>query len=92
VFGTDGRFAIPDAANLSGEAGSISFHMQPQWSSTEPSNADLVDPHGNTWENRFKLFKKGGGIRFLWPDSGVEAGLGAKIDGWTAAPVGCAGG
>jgi hypothetical protein len=82
VFDSDSRFGIPDAANLSGDAGSISFCMQPQWAGTDPSNADLVDL-GNTWENRLKLFKNGNGLRFLlWPNSGVEAGVGAKIDSW----------
>jgi hypothetical protein len=82
VFDTGSQFAIPDAANLSGDAGSISFCMQPQWGGTEQSNADLVDL-GNTWENRIKLFKNGSMIRFLfWPNSGVEAGVGARIDSW----------
>jgi hypothetical protein len=82
VFDTDARFAV-DSTNLSGEAGSISFCMQPQWGGTDPSNADLVDLHGNTWENRFKLFKNGETVRFLlWPNSGVEAGVGAKVSSW----------
>jgi len=82
VFDTGSEFAIPDAANLSGDAGSISFCMQPQWAGTDQSNADLVDL-GNTWENRFKLFKNGSMIRFLlWPNSGVEAGVGAMINSW----------
>jgi hypothetical protein len=84
VFDTNSRFAIPDAANLSADAGSISFCMQPQWAGTDQSNADLVDLHGNTWENRFKLFKNDNGLRFLfWPNSGVETGVMAKIDNWT---------
>jgi hypothetical protein len=85
VFDTNSRFAIPDAANLSADAGSISFCLQPQWGGNELSNADLVDLHGNTWENRFKLFKNDSMIRFLfWPNSGVEAGVGAKIDNWAS--------
>jgi hypothetical protein len=83
VFDTDSQYAIPDAANLSGDAGSISFCMQPQWSGTDPSNASLVTLHGNTWENRFTVFKNGENLRFLlWPNSGVETGVGAKISSW----------
>jgi hypothetical protein len=84
VFDTNSRFTIPDAANLTGDAGSISFCMQPQWSGNDPSNADLVDlPNPGTWENRMKMFKNGPGLRFiLWPNSGVEAGVAAKIGSW----------
>jgi hypothetical protein len=85
VFDTNSRFAIPDAGNLSGDAGSISFCLQPQWAGNDLSNADLVDLHGNTWENRFKVFKNDNGLRFLfWPSSGIETGVAARIDNWAA--------
>ncbi|MFI5397555.1 MAG: LamG-like jellyroll fold domain-containing protein [Candidatus Binatia bacterium] len=86
VFDTNSRFAIPDAGNLSGEEGSISFCLQPQWSGADPSNADLVDLHTpNAWENNLKIFKNGNGLRFLlWPNSGIETGVAAKIDAWQA--------
>jgi hypothetical protein len=85
VFDTNSQYAIPDAANLSGDAGSISFCMQPQWTGTDPSNAALVSLHSNAWENRFTVFKNGDNLRFLlWPNSGIEAGVGAKISSWQA--------
>jgi len=83
LFNADSQFAIPDAGNLSGEAGSISFCLQPQWGGTDPSNASLVTLHSNTWENRFSVFKNGSDLRFLlWPNSGIETGVGARIDNW----------
>jgi hypothetical protein len=83
VFSTDSQYAIPDAGNLSGDAGSISFCIQPQWNGVDTTNADLVDLHGNSWENRFKLFKNNNGLRFLlWPSNGAEAGVTARIDSW----------
>lgn len=62
VFDTDSQFAIPDAGNLSGEAGSISFCLQPQWGGNDMSNAGLVDLQTpNMRENRFNVPRRGVG-------------------------------
>jgi hypothetical protein len=86
VFNTDSQFAIPDAANLTGEAGTISFCLQPQWSGDAQTNAGLVNletPH--IWENHLKIFKNGSFFRFsIWPNSGIESGVAARIDNWQA--------
>jgi len=86
VFDTDSRYAIPDAGNLSGEAGSISFCLQPQWGGGDPSNAGLVDLETpNVWENRLKIFKNGEYFRFsIWPSTGAESGVSARINNWQA--------
>lgn len=84
VFDTNSRYAIPDAGNLSGEAGSISFCLQPQWGGTDASNAGIVDLQTpNVWENRLKIFKNNEFFRFsIWPNNGTESGVSAKINSW----------
>jgi hypothetical protein len=84
TFDTNSRFAIPDAANLTGEAGSISFCLQPQWSGTDPGNAGFVDLQTpNQWENQLNVFKNGDYFRLrMIPNSGVESGVSAKITNW----------
>jgi hypothetical protein len=84
VFDTGSCSAIPDAANLSGEAGSISFCLQPQWAGDAPINAGLVDLQTpNVWDNHLKIFKMGQFFRFaIWPNSGIESGVAANIDSW----------
>ncbi len=84
TFDTNSRFAIPDAANLSGDAGSISFCLQPQWAGTDPSNAGLVDLQTpNRWDNQMNIFKNGGYFRLrMIPNSGVETGVSARINNW----------
>jgi hypothetical protein len=84
VFDTNSRLAIPDAGNLTGEAGSISFCLQPQWGGNDISNAGLVDLETpNVWGNRLKIFKNREYFRFsIWPNSGAESGVSAGISGW----------
>jgi hypothetical protein len=84
AFNTDSRFAIPDAANLSGEAGTISFCLQPQWAGDAPINASLVNLETpNIWENHLKIFKNGQFLRFsIWPNTGIESGAAAVINNW----------
>lgn len=84
TFNTDARLAIPDAAGLTGEAGTISFCLQPQWTGDASINASLVNletPH--IWENHLKIFKNGRFLRFsIWPNTGIESGAAAVIDNW----------
>lgn len=84
AFNTDSQFAIPDAAGLTGEAGTISFCLQPQWAGDADMNAGLVDLQTpNIWENHLKIFKNGQFFRFsIWPNSGIESGVAANISGW----------
>jgi hypothetical protein len=86
TFDTDSRFAIPDAAGLTGEAGTISFCLQPQWGGDPTTNASLLNletPH--IWENHLKIFKNGSFFRFsIWPNSGIESGVATRIDNWQA--------
>jgi concanavalin A-like lectin/glucanase superfamily protein len=84
TFDTNAKYALPDAGNLSGEQGTISFCLQPQWNGADATNADLVDLHTpNQWENHLKVFKNNDYLRFsVWPNSGVESGAATKITNW----------
>ncbi len=82
--GDDHQVPPPTASTLSGEEGSISFCLQPQWAGSDTNNAGLVDLQApNVWENRLKIFKNGHYLRFsLWPGDGVECAVGVRIDNW----------
>jgi hypothetical protein len=84
TFDTDSRYAVPDGAGLTGEAGTISFCLQPQWGGDPTTNAGLVDlATPNIWENRLKIFKNGRFLRFsIWPNTGIESGAATTIDNW----------
>jgi len=84
VFSTDSQFAVPDAGNIKGEAGTIAFQIQPQWDGTDPTSATLVNLQTpNQWEDRLHIKKEGDSLRFMFFDNtGAESGLAAKIDSW----------
>src|SRR5439155_6005643 len=60
-FSTDAKFVVPNPG-LSGEAGTISFWLQPEWSGDDTGNASFAQIRGDTWENRLQLFKNGMGL------------------------------
>ncbi|MFN8626407.1 MAG: LamG domain-containing protein [Candidatus Binatia bacterium] len=84
TFSTDSQFAIPDAANLTGDAGTISFCVTPQWGGDEPIDASLVNLRTpNQFNNRLQIAKNGQYLRFLTADNtGHEAGAGVNISSW----------
>lgn len=83
-FSGDAQFVIPNAGNLNGEAGTISFTMTPDWGGDDPDDASLVQLRGaNTWENRLQIFKNGPYFRYLFtPDSGAESGVAVDTSRW----------
>ena len=82
-FATNAQFAIPNAGNINGESGSISFNVTPDWAGSDSNLASLLQLRGDTWENRLQIFKDGPYMRFLFtPDSGVESGAGTNISNW----------
>lgn len=85
-FSTDSQFAIPDAGNLNGEQGSVSFCLQPDWNGSDPGDASLVQLRTpNLWENRMQIFKNGIYMRLLLtPNTGLEAGGSSNITNWQA--------
>jgi len=83
-FSTDSQFALPDAGNLSGEQGSLSFCLQPDWNGSDPGDASLVQLRTpNLWENRMQIFKNGRYMRLiLTPNTGLETGGSTDIMNW----------
>ena len=82
-FATNAQFAIPNAGNINGEAGTISFNVSPDWAGSDANLASLLQLRGDTWENRLQIFKDGPYMRFLFtPDSGTESGAGTNIANW----------
>jgi hypothetical protein len=83
-FSADAQFVIPNAGNIKGEAGTISFSLEPDWAGSDPSIRSLLQLRGaNSFENRLQIFKDGPFMRFLFtPDSGLESGVSYAISSW----------
>jgi hypothetical protein len=82
-FSADSQFVIPDAGNLNGEAGTISFTLQPEWGGDDTGLASLLQLHTNDWANRLQIFKDGPYLRFLFtPDTGIESNAAVEIKDW----------
>ncbi len=84
-FSADSQFVIPDAGNLKGDAGTISFTLQPEWGGDDKDLASLLQLRTNDWANRLQIFKDGSYLRFLFtPNTGVEANPAVDISNWEA--------
>jgi hypothetical protein len=79
-FDAEARFAIPNPG-LTGEAGTFSFTVQPDWSGQEETDASLVQfRNPNDWNNRIQITKNGQYLRFIFTDdTGNESGAGIAI-------------
>jgi hypothetical protein len=77
--------AFPDGGNISGEAGTISFEIEPNWNGNDETNNSLVTLRGeHDWSNRIELVKNGRYLRFILSDNvGREADISVPIDAWT---------
>jgi hypothetical protein len=84
TFSTDAQYVIPDAGNITGDSGTISFCVTPQWAGNAQGDASFVNLHTpNVWENRLQITKNGQYLRFLVADNtGQESGAGTVISGW----------
>lgn len=84
TFTEASQLAFPDGGNLSGEAGTISFEIEPNWNGNDETNNSLVtlrSEHG--WSNRIELVKNGRYLRFILADNvGREADISVPIDAW----------
>ncbi|MBI1815491.1 MAG: LamG domain-containing protein [Deltaproteobacteria bacterium] len=80
-FSEDAQFTVPNAGGLTGEAGTISFKIQPDWSGAEETDASLAQLRTpNEWDNRLQITKNGQYLRFLLADdTGHESGAGIPI-------------
>lgn len=83
-FTPDSVVAFPDAGNVRGDAGSISFDVKPQWNGADDTNNSFVQLRSeNQWANRIEVVKNGQYLRFLVSDSGgVERDISLQIASW----------
>ena len=86
---SDSVLAFPNAGNANGDAGSISFDIDPQWTGSDQTDNSLVQirtPNG--WDNRMQLVKNGRYLRFILTDNtGRESDISVPIDQWTHGPA-----
>ena len=80
--GSELRF--PDAGNASGEAGTITFGIEPEWDGSDPTNNSLVQIRSeHQFNNRLELVKNGKYLRFILADNaGREADISVDITHW----------
>jgi hypothetical protein len=82
-FSSDAQLAIPHVASVTGQAGTVTFSILPDWAGDLESNASFFQLRGHTWENRISIFKNGQYLRFLICDNtGQESGVGVSIADW----------
>jgi len=84
TFTDSSVLAFPNAGNASGDAGTISFEIEPKWAGAEDTNNSFVQIRGaNQWADRLQLVKNGQYLRFIVADTeGREADISVKIDQW----------
>ncbi|MFQ5666498.1 MAG: LamG domain-containing protein [Candidatus Binatia bacterium] len=84
VFSADSEFVVPNAGNIKGDAGTLSFSLEPQWGGGDEGDASLVQLRTpDVWENRLQIFKNGRYLRFLFTDNtGQERNIATTIDNW----------
>lgn len=85
-FPADSVLAFPDAGNMRGEAGTITFEVEPKWSGTDPGDNSFVQVRSpGEWQGKVSLFRNGRYLRFVWFDTnGQEQGVGVDIGDWQA--------
>jgi hypothetical protein len=83
-FSDDAQMTFSEAGGANGEAGTISFDVEPDWAGGDKTDNSLVQIRAeNQWENRLQLVKNGRYLRFILSDSlGREADISVPIDGW----------
>jgi hypothetical protein len=79
VFSTTSQVQVPDAANITGEAGTVSFWLKPEWGPTSQDDATFVQ----LGDSSMQVVKNVNFLRFEYLDSnGTENGLGTNIGDW----------
>jgi hypothetical protein len=81
-----GRIEFPNGGNASGDAGSISFKIKPEWAGSDQTDNALVQVRQeHEWNNRLEIVKNGEFLRFiLTDDTGKEADISTRITNWQA--------
>ena len=83
---TDGsQLTFAQAGGATGEAGTISFEVEPDWHGGDATDNSFVQIRDeNEWANRLQLVKNGRFLRFILADStGREADISVPIDEWS---------
>lgn len=72
--------------NVSPEAATFSFKIEPEWAGSDQSDNALLQLRGqHEWSNRLELVKNGEFLRFILTDStGREADISYRITDWAA--------
>ena len=81
-----GRIEFPNGGNASGDGGSISFKIKPDWAGSDQTDNALVQVRQeHEWNNRLEIVKNGEFLRFILTDDiGKEADISARITNWQA--------
>lgn len=85
-FKEDTVLRFPDAGNASGDAGTMSLDITPDWEGPANTNHSLAQiQHENQWANRIELVKNGRFLRFIIADDGgKETDISYPLDAWQA--------
>jgi hypothetical protein len=80
---TDGS-AVEFPNNVSPEAATFAFKIEPEWAGSDQTDNALVQLRGqNEWANRLELVKNGEFLRFiLTPEGGKESDISVRITDW----------
>jgi hypothetical protein len=83
-FSEHAQLTFAQAGGANGEAGTITFDVEPDWAGSDATDNSLVQIRAeNQWENRLQLVKNGRYLRFILSDSlGREADISVPIDEW----------
>jgi hypothetical protein len=83
-FTEHAQLTFEQAGGASGEAGTITFDVEPDWAGNDPTDNSFVQIRAeNQWANRLQLVKNGRYLRFILSDSfGREADISVPIDEW----------
>lgn len=81
-FAADAQFIVPDAGGLTGEAGTVSFNLQNEWTGNDSTDASLLKIRNpNDWSDRIEITKNGQYLRMaLFDDAGNESGVSTAIN------------
>jgi hypothetical protein len=79
VFSTKSQTQVPDAANITGDAGTVSFWVKPEWGPNSQDDATFVQ----LGDSGLQVVKNVNFLRFEYIDqNGTENGLGTNIGEW----------
>jgi hypothetical protein len=80
----NGQIQFPN--NVSPDAATFEFNIEPKWSGSDQTDNALVELRGeHDWSNRLELVKNGEFLRFILTDNtGKESDISARISDWQA--------